>query len=412
MCSTECCCNSGRDTTFGASTSSKPTPVCRLSLSCGRGSSKAAAPHPRGCHRQMKVRPICGTGASRICTKGQTSMAHSTTCRWTPSCGQAMPPATSLSPHHQRRSRSTRQDPRWLSSVPVGRRSSRAPHPNCGEGLQPAPSRRSDVRAVASNAALAVVAATRLRVQPLAVRKTRPFAQNTCKPTVTHLFEPGCGGCCVLLCVVVFLEWLYYSKRIIIVRWADLSDFFSLIFVGKMCIFVSRPMKIVTFLRKNDYPPKRVVDFPRERDTFRNKIMEIVKDFGCEFHCFSFFFLFSSFFSIFPFFFIFSFFSFFHEKFFFHFLLFSHFFHLFLFCIFFILSFKIFFFIFFIFPFFHFFNFCIFFHFLIFSPFFRIFSISSFFQFFNFFHFFVFSPFFHFSHFFMYFIFSFFIFHL
>ena len=38
-------------------------------------------------------------------------------------------------------------------------------------------------------------------------------------------------------------------------------------------------MKIVTFLRKNDYHPKRVVDFPRERDTFRNKIMEIVKDF-------------------------------------------------------------------------------------------------------------------------------------
>ena len=46
-----------------------------------------------------------------------------------------------------------------------------------------------------------------------------------------------------------------------------------------MCVFVSRPMKIVTFLRKNDYPAKRVVDFPRERDTFRNTIMEIVKDF-------------------------------------------------------------------------------------------------------------------------------------
>ena len=38
-------------------------------------------------------------------------------------------------------------------------------------------------------------------------------------------------------------------------------------------------MKIVTFLRKNDYTPKRVVDFPLERDTFRNKIMEIVEDF-------------------------------------------------------------------------------------------------------------------------------------
>ena len=38
-------------------------------------------------------------------------------------------------------------------------------------------------------------------------------------------------------------------------------------------------MKIVTFLEENDYPPKRVVYFPRERDTFRNKIMEIVEDF-------------------------------------------------------------------------------------------------------------------------------------
>ena len=47
-----------------------------------------------------------------------------------------------------------------------------------------------------------------------------------------------------------------------------------------MCVFVSRPMTIVTFLLKNDYSPKRVVDFHRERDTFRNKIMEIVEEFG------------------------------------------------------------------------------------------------------------------------------------
>ena len=57
---------------------------------------------------------------------------------------------------------------------------------------------------------------------------------------------------------------------------------FSLIFVGKMCVFDLRPMKIVTFLLKNVDTPKRIVDFPRERDTFRNKIMEIVKDFACE----------------------------------------------------------------------------------------------------------------------------------
>ena len=38
-------------------------------------------------------------------------------------------------------------------------------------------------------------------------------------------------------------------------------------------------MKIVPFLRKNGDHPKRVVDFHRERDTFRNKMVEIVKDF-------------------------------------------------------------------------------------------------------------------------------------
>ena len=46
-----------------------------------------------------------------------------------------------------------------------------------------------------------------------------------------------------------------------------------------MCVFVSRPMKIVTLLWKFADLPKRVVDFPLERDTFRNKIMEIVEDF-------------------------------------------------------------------------------------------------------------------------------------
>ena len=71
---------------------------------------------------------------------------------------------------------------------------------------------------------------------------------------------------------------VFYSKRIIIVSWADLSDLF-VDFRRKMCVFVSRPMKIVTFRRKNGDPAKRVVDFPRERDTLRNKIMEIAEDF-------------------------------------------------------------------------------------------------------------------------------------
>ena len=64
---------------------------------------------------------------------------------------------------------------------------------------------------------------------------------------------------------VVVVEWYFYSKRIIIDKRADLTDFFSSNFVGKMCIFVSRPMNIVTFLLKNGETAKRVVDFPVER---------------------------------------------------------------------------------------------------------------------------------------------------
>ena len=79
--------------------------------------------------------------------------------------------------------------------------------------------------------------------------------------------------------VVAIVEWLYYSKSIIFVRGLTLAIFFSLIFVGEVCVCVSRPMKFVTFLLKNGDHPKRVVDFPPERDTFRNKIMEIVEDF-------------------------------------------------------------------------------------------------------------------------------------
>ena len=55
-------------------------------------------------------------------------------------------------------------------------------------------------------------------------------------------------------CIIV--EWLCCSKRLIIVGWADLSDFFRWFSSENVSFFVSRPMKIVTFLRKNDYHPK------------------------------------------------------------------------------------------------------------------------------------------------------------
>ena len=164
--------------------------------------------------------------------------------------------------------------------------------------------------------------------------------------------------------------------------------FFSLSFVCKICVFVSRPMKIPTFLMKNVYTPKRVVDFHLERDTFRNKTMEIVEDVDeksynnngkpwkssrilCVNPNFFIFFLFSSFFFIF-----FSFFIFFQFFLFFIFFIFSFFHFVSCFC-----HFLSFFSFFSIFSFFHFFHFFIFFHFLSSSFFFFDFLSSSFFFF-------------------------------
>ena len=50
-------------------------------------------------------------------------------------------------------------------------------------------------------------------------------APRLLKRSLPRLYCCCCCCCCVVV-VVVVVEWLYYSKRIIIVRWADLSDFF------------------------------------------------------------------------------------------------------------------------------------------------------------------------------------------
>ena len=93
-------------------------------------------------------------------------------------------------------------------------------------------------------------------------------------------------SCCVLVWCVgvgvvvgVVVEWLITLQENLLLEWLTLA-MCSLIFVGKMFVFVSRPMNIVTFLGKTGDPANRVVDFPLERDTFRNKIKEIVDDFG------------------------------------------------------------------------------------------------------------------------------------
>ena len=76
----------------------------------------------------------------------------------------------------------------------------------------------------------------------------------------------------------VVVEWLYYSKRIIIDKRAELSDFFRS-FSSIKCVFCFTSNEIFHFSSEKRVHPKRVVDFHRERDTFRNKIMEIVEDF-------------------------------------------------------------------------------------------------------------------------------------
>ena len=52
-----------------------------------------------------------------------------------------------------------------------------------------------------------------------------------------------------------------YSKRIIIVRGADLCQHLSLIFDSKICVFVSRPIEFVNYHRENSDLQKWVVYF-------------------------------------------------------------------------------------------------------------------------------------------------------
>ena len=55
--------------------------------------------------------------------------------------------------------------------------------------------------------------------------------------------------------VVVVVEWLYYSKRIVIVRWADLSDFFRS-FSSVKCVFCFTSNENCHFSSEKRLPPK------------------------------------------------------------------------------------------------------------------------------------------------------------
>ena len=82
----------------------------------------------------------------------------------------------------------------------------------------------------------------------------------------------------VAVVVVVVVEWLINLKELPLLEEPTSAKTISSIFVGKMCVFVSRPIEIVTFPRRNDDHPNWIVDFSVGKHTFR-KNMDIVEDF-------------------------------------------------------------------------------------------------------------------------------------
>ena len=89
-------------------------------------------------------------------------------------------------------------------------------------------------------------------------------AEIACWAISTYLSQNG-HGCATD--VVVVVEWIYYLKKLFD---GLTSTIFFFDFRGNNVNFFS-PMKIATFLRRNGYHPKRVVDFPQRKDTFRKK---------------------------------------------------------------------------------------------------------------------------------------------
>ena len=65
---------------------------------------------------------------------------------------------------------------------------------------------------------------------PLSSRSSPPQSQVVVSVTSVVV-------CVVVVVVVVVVEWLYYAERIIIVGWADLSDFFRP-FSSVKCVFL------------------------------------------------------------------------------------------------------------------------------------------------------------------------------
>ena len=132
--------------------------------------------------------------------------------------------------HRPRRVHSTRQVPPWSwpSSGSVERRTSRALHlgTKSGAGLRPPPCAWSSARRSLPPPCGADMDAISTKVIRW-VMNHHDHTRRPPKPPKTSRYrriEPQ------WLLSVVVVEWLYNSKRIIIIRWADLSDFFFVYF--------------------------------------------------------------------------------------------------------------------------------------------------------------------------------------
>ena len=180
--------------------------------------------------------PICRTGASRIRTNLQVASACSTVCCSTRSCGQQQ-----VRPHPAR----------LLNEVEehrLGKKNSR-PERVCVVHLTlllPGPCLLLALCAVVLtlgkghlDAHLCIPQVCTEASLSSPPRGTRRVCSSFSRPhEVSQKSRAKKGKLSSGNCLyVVVVEWLYYSQRIIIVGWADLSGIvFSFIFVCKMCV--------------------------------------------------------------------------------------------------------------------------------------------------------------------------------
>ena len=119
---------------------------------------------------------------------------------------------------------------------------------------QTEPLRRSSVHTSSMHGGVAPFATLRLPCQ----RDQR--ARQPRKPNFAKMSHNGKRQLFDVRWLVLLLNGYIILKESLLLGRLTLA-IFSSIFVGQMCMFVSRPMKIVTFLRKNDYTQNGLLIF-------------------------------------------------------------------------------------------------------------------------------------------------------